>query len=127
MEKLWSAANIAIYGGGVDDARFLDRLSKLIGTHERLAQTRTTGEGGRRSTARAVAERTILTPAELRELPPGRAVLFASGTPAALLEPLPWWRGPHAAAIRTALATGQGRVPAQREPDSTPDARKALR
>jgi type IV secretory pathway TraG/TraD family ATPase VirD4 len=126
MEKLWSAANIAIYGGGVDDARFLDRLSKLIGTHERLAQTRTTGERGRRSTTRAVAERTILTPAELRELPQGRAVLFASGTPAALLEPLPWWRGPHAEAIRTALGPGQSRVPAPREPDTKTKARKAL-
>lgn len=109
MEKLWSSANARIYGGGVDDPAFLRRLSDLIGTAERVHRSVSTGStgstgGGRRTITRTIQERPILTPAELRELPTGRAVLYASGTPAILIEPEPWWRGPHAPAIRTALA-----------------------
>lgn len=103
MEKLWSSANARIYGGGVDDPAFLRRLSDLIGNAERLNRSANVG-GGRRTITRTVQERAILTPAELRELPQGRAVLFASGTPAVLTHPVPWWEGPHAAAIRASLA-----------------------
>lgn len=114
MEKPWSAANVRLYGGGVDDDRFLRRLSELIGTHERLARTRTSGNRNRRGLTHSVVERTTLTAAELRELPAGRAVCFASGTPAFLLAPRPWWTGPHAAAVQAPLAAhGTGAVPAQ--------------
>jgi hypothetical protein len=101
MEKLWSAANIRIYGGGVDDHVFLRRLSELIGTHQRLARSRSSGRN--RHLTHSVIERTTLSVAELRELPAGRAICFASGTPAFLLQPRPWWTGPHAQAIQAAL------------------------
>lgn len=42
MERLWSASNRRIYGDGVSDAAFLDRLSKLIGDHERLRTSTST-------------------------------------------------------------------------------------
>lgn len=103
MEKLWSSANARIYGGGVDDPAFLRRLSELIGNADRITRTTSVGTG-RRTVTRSVQERAILTPAELRELPQGRAVVFASGTPAILTHPVPWWDGPHAAAIRASLA-----------------------
>jgi type IV secretory pathway TraG/TraD family ATPase VirD4 len=96
IEKLWSAANVRIYGGGVDDDRFLRRLSELIGAAERVLRSHSTSRGHRTIT-RNVQERVILTPAELRELPPGRAVVFASGTPAVLVEPVPWFRDPQLA------------------------------
>lgn len=102
MEKLWSSANARIYGGGVDDPAFLRRLSDLIGNAEQLHRSSSVG-GGRRTITRTVQERSILTPAELRELPTGRAVLYASGTPAILTQPEPWWEGPHAEAIRDSL------------------------
>ena len=38
IEKLWSAANVRIYGGGVDDDKFLRRLSDLIGTAQEIVQ-----------------------------------------------------------------------------------------
>ncbi|MBV9820854.1 MAG: type IV secretory system conjugative DNA transfer family protein [Actinobacteria bacterium] len=104
MEKLWSAANIRIYAGGVDDATFLRRLSDLIGEHRRVQHTRTAGRDGANRTRTLVRE-TTLTASDLRELPTGRAVCFASGTPAFLLAPAPWWTGPHAEAIRANLAT----------------------
>jgi type IV secretory pathway TraG/TraD family ATPase VirD4 len=115
MEKLWSAANIGIYGGGVDDHQFCRRLSELIGTHNHAQQTRTSTRDGV-SRTRSHIERTTLTAAELRELPPGRAVCFASGTPAFLLAPRPWWNGPHADAIRTALDAHRHGIPQPRDP-----------
>ncbi|WP_425349248.1 TraM recognition domain-containing protein [Friedmanniella luteola] len=92
MEKLWSSANARIYGGGVDDPAFLRRLSDLIGTAERLHRTASIGHG-RRTITRTTQDKPILTPAELRELPQGRAVVFASGTPAVLTHPIPWREG----------------------------------
>jgi type IV secretory pathway TraG/TraD family ATPase VirD4 len=103
MEKLWSSANARIYGGGVDDPAFLRRLSDLIGETSLVRRSATVSKGGR-SVSRTVQRETILTPAELRELPQGRAVLFASGTPAILTHPVPWWEGPHATTIHASLA-----------------------
>lgn len=91
IEKLWSAANVRIYGGGVDDNAFLRRLSELIGPHE-LVRRSSSYQRGRRTITRNIQERVILTPAELRELPAGRAVVFPSGTPATLVQPVPWFR-----------------------------------
>jgi hypothetical protein len=34
MEKLWSAANVRVYGGGVSDTRFLGDLSEPAGEVE---------------------------------------------------------------------------------------------
>ncbi|WFF09914.1 TraM recognition domain-containing protein [Micromonospora sp. WMMD1076] len=34
MRKLWSAANVRTYGGGVADPDWLKELSKLIGEHD---------------------------------------------------------------------------------------------
>ncbi len=98
MEKLWSAANVKIYGGGVDDDKFLRRISDLIGPYEQIVTSESSGRGTRQR-SRSVQEKTILTVAELRELPSGRAICFASGTPAVLIEPQPWFLGKDAAVI----------------------------
>ncbi|MBF6332053.1 type IV secretory system conjugative DNA transfer family protein [Nocardia transvalensis] len=83
MNELWSAANIKVVGGGVDDIPFL--------------RDRADGIGG------------ALGVPELRSLPRERAVLFASGAPAVLLATEPWWQGPHAAAVRRSIdAHGPG-------------------
>lgn len=34
MATLWAAATIKIIGAGLDDDRFLDKVSKLIGDHD---------------------------------------------------------------------------------------------
>lgn len=102
IEKLWSAANVKIYGGGVDDDRYLRRLSDLIGTAEHITRTSSVGRGTRTVT-RSVHDKVILTPAQLRELPQGRAVVFASSTPAVLIEPQPWFRGKDADKIQASI------------------------
>jgi type IV secretory pathway TraG/TraD family ATPase VirD4 len=108
MEKLWSAANVRLYAGGVDDAAFLRRLSDLIGEHRRTQVTRTRTRDSGTTRTRSLVRETTLTTSDLRELPPGRAVAFVSGTPAFLLATRPWWTGPHADAVRAALATSDG-------------------
>ena len=112
MEKLWSAANIKIYGGGVDDDRYLKRLSDLVGHYERVQISQSHGKQGA-TRSRSVQERQILTVSELRELPKGRAVMFASGIPAKMIAPQPWFAGSkHAEAIEASLAQYGSTVPA---------------
>lgn len=107
MEKLWSAANIKLYGGGVDDDRFLTRLSDLIGHYDQATTSHTTNTGSGHSRGRqrsySTQERRILSVAELRSLPRGRAILFASGTPAALVEPQPWYTSPAADRVNASI------------------------
>jgi len=82
----------------VDDDKFLRRISDLIGPYEQIVTSESSGRGTRQR-SRSVQEKTILTVAELRELPSGRAICFASGTPAVLIEPQPWFLGKDAAVI----------------------------
>ncbi|MEU6285252.1 TraG/TraD/VirD4 family protein [Streptomyces sp. NPDC047028] len=57
MEKLWSAANVRVYGGGVSDTRFLGDLSELAGEFElRDYQTSRESETGGWAGARTVSE-----------------------------------------------------------------------
>jgi len=107
MEKLWSAANIKVYGGGVDDDRFLGRLSALLGEYDYVARSSSKSTGSR-TISRSVQRRSILTVADLRDLPPGRAVLLASGTPPVLVEPQPWYTGPHEAEIQASIDAHSG-------------------
>lgn len=122
MEKLWSAANVKVYGGGVDDDRFLKRMSDLIGTHTYWNVSESVSSGGGRGGGRGVSvstssqERTILTVGELRELPQGRAILFASGTPAVLLEPVPWFVSDLAPRVAASLDAFSPKTEAEQEP-----------
>jgi type IV secretory pathway TraG/TraD family ATPase VirD4 len=97
MEKLWSAANRRIYGGGVDDATFLDRLTKIIGDKELTSKQGT-------SVNRQLQREQILDIAELAALSAGRAIVFSSGSRATLVRSIPWMERPYADRIRASLA-----------------------
>lgn len=92
MEKLWSAANVKIYGGGVDDTTFLTRVSDLVGSYDHVTTSRSTGRGGS-SRSTQTAERPILKVSQLRRLR-GRAVVLFSGTAPLLIKPRPWFTTP---------------------------------
>jgi hypothetical protein len=96
MRKLWSAANIKVYGGGVSEVQFLSELSQLIGDFDLETVSTSTGKGGR-SASRSVRRERILDVADLAGLPKGRAVVLPSGAPATLARTLPWMSGPRAA------------------------------
>lgn len=106
MAKLWSAANIRVYGGGVADPRFLGDLATLIGEYEPYTTSVSVqhGIGRSRSTTTSTRLERILDAADLYALPRGRCVVFPSGSRPALLETLPWQTGPHAPAIQASLS-----------------------
>ena len=103
MCKLWSAANIKVYGGGVSEASFLEDLSRMIGDYERLTSSTSTGRG-QRSVSKQLQRERILDVADLAALPKGRAVVLASGSRPTLVRTQPWMTGPHAAKINASLA-----------------------
>ncbi|MFD3945091.1 type IV secretory system conjugative DNA transfer family protein [Streptomyces sp. NPDC058579] len=110
MEKLWSAANIRVYGGGVSDTRFLGDLSDLAGEYEHrdYSTTRESEHGswsGNRTVNESVRRERVLHVSDLGSMPPGRALVLASGTKPVLVETIPWWEGPYAQSVQASLAT----------------------
>ncbi|MGW7002833.1 type IV secretory system conjugative DNA transfer family protein [Streptomyces sp. NPDC054933] len=106
MKKLWSAANIRVYGGGVSETQFLSDLSQLLGDFEPETTSVSTSRGDGRSHSTQVSTRVekIMEVSDLAALPRGRAVLFASGTRPVLIETEPWQHGPHADQVHASLA-----------------------
>lgn len=82
---MWSAANIAVVGRGLNDADHLHDLTALIGDRQIRDGSVTVGRG-HRSTSHHNRDEKILTEADLRALPTGRAVLFAAGHRPILLQ-----------------------------------------
>lgn len=113
MAKLWSAANVRTYGGGASSTNFLGDLSQLAGEHE--VHTISTSyqppqQGGMglfnsKSTSHSTRRERVLEVSDLGAMPPGRALVLASGTPPALVATIPWWETEHADAISASLAT----------------------
>lgn len=103
MKKLWSAANVKTYGGGVDDMEWLEERSKSIGDFERRFTTASGGGAGNRSTSEHRQMERILTADELQALPKGRAIVWSSGNRAALARTVPWMAGPHAERVKASI------------------------
>ncbi|ROP21242.1 TraM recognition domain-containing protein [Couchioplanes caeruleus] len=105
MRKLWSAANVRTYGGGVADPDFLEELSKLIGEHD--VTVRSTTHNGMSLSADSVSRSTrrerILDVAALHALRRGRMIVYSSGARPVLARTAPWQHGPYAAAIRASI------------------------
>lgn len=102
MEKLWGAANVRVYGGGVADTAFLESLSTIIGEQD-VAHWSTSWAKGQRSVQHSTRRLRVLDVAELAALPPGRAIVVASGMLPTLVAPQPWWEGPWAVAVEASL------------------------
>ena len=102
MRKLWSAANIKVYGGGVSEAAFLEDLSRMIGDYDRLSSSTSYGRGHRTVSQQLHRDR-ILDVADLAAMPKGRAVVLASGSRPTLIRTIPWMNGPHAKAVAASI------------------------
>ncbi|WP_433163777.1 type IV secretory system conjugative DNA transfer family protein [Kribbella sp. CA-247076] len=103
MEKLWSSANVRVYGGGASDANFLEKLSKLIGDYDIISSSVSYNKG-ERGTSRQTQRHHILEVSDLASMPPGRAVVFPSGIPATMVKTVPWFTRPDAGAVKASLA-----------------------
>lgn len=108
MKTLWSASNIRVVGAGIADPEFLESWSRLIGDHDVVAKDRSVAPASRDSgilgsrvtiSSRLRRER-IFEAAELAALPAGRAIMLASGAPAALIRLVHWSQTPYADTIR---------------------------
>ncbi|MGX5358990.1 type IV secretory system conjugative DNA transfer family protein [Kocuria sp. KH4] len=97
-ETLWSAAAVRVYGGGVDDDKFLEQLSKVTGKYDHRTQSYSTSRGGGRSTSVQTQQREILPVDKLAALPPGRAWVRTNKGGGTIVRTLGWFADPPLAA-----------------------------
>ncbi|MFD7626348.1 type IV secretory system conjugative DNA transfer family protein [Streptomyces sp. NPDC059851] len=90
MDSMWSAATKKIIGVGIDDAKFAQDISTLIGAHyvDRGSYSKSK-EGYSRSVSEQREQ--VLDPAEIRAMKKGSALLMATGMPVAQLALRPWY------------------------------------
>jgi type IV secretory pathway TraG/TraD family ATPase VirD4 len=106
MAALWGAATKKIIGAGVDSPRLARDLAALVGQHDVPVRTISYGDG-RASESVTLRRQDILEPAAIRALPPGTALLLATGIKPALMHLTPWYAGPRAAEISAAFNAAQ--------------------
>jgi type IV secretory pathway TraG/TraD family ATPase VirD4 len=100
---LWGASTVKIIGAGIDDGRFLQELSELVGDHD--VNTRTLQYGNRSfGETVQVRKQRILPPERIRELGKGTALVFASGSKPALVDLQLWFKGARSEEISSANA-----------------------
>lgn len=109
MAALWGAATKKIIGAGVDSPRLTRDLATLVGQHDVPVRTLSYGDG-RVSESVSLRRQDILEPAAIRALPPGTALLLATGIKPALLHLTPWYTGPRATEITQAVAVAQDQI-----------------
>ncbi|MGH3217932.1 MAG: type IV secretory system conjugative DNA transfer family protein [Streptosporangiaceae bacterium] len=109
MATLWGAATKKIIGAGVDSPRLARDLATLVGQHDVPIRTLSYGDG-RGSESVSLRRQDILEPAAIRALPPGTALLLATGIKPALMRLTPWYAGPRAAEITAAQQAAQEQI-----------------
>ncbi|MGP3634285.1 type IV secretory system conjugative DNA transfer family protein [Streptomyces sp. 24-1644] len=101
MDALWSAATVKLLGAGLDDADFVEKISKLVGQHDVSTVSVSRGrDGSSRSTS--YRQEQVLPPDRIRALPKGTALLLATGVRPALIRLRPWYKEPDAGRISAA-------------------------
>ena len=80
MAKLWSAANIRVYGGGANEEQFLEAVSKMCGESDVVSESVSDSRLGHTHSQSLRRER-VLDVATLAAVPVGRAVVMLSGAP----------------------------------------------
>jgi len=103
MAKLWSAANIRIYGGGANEDQFLEGISKVCGEVDVVTESASDGDHGYTRSQSFRRER-VLDVGCLAEVPIGRAVVMLSGAPALVVRTTTCLEGDQAEVVRSSLA-----------------------
>ncbi|MEU5909193.1 TraM recognition domain-containing protein [Micromonospora sp. NPDC047527] len=102
MDAMWGAATIKLLGAGLDDADFVEKISKLVGLHDVSTVSISRSRDG---SSRSVSYRqeNVLPADRIRALPKGTALLLATGVRPAVIKLRPWYKEPDAGRI-SALA-----------------------
>ncbi|MEH1028375.1 TraM recognition domain-containing protein [Micromonospora profundi] len=102
MDAMWGAATIKLLGAGLDDADFVEKISKLVGQHDVSTVSVSRSRDG---SSRSVSYRQehVLPADRIRALPKGTALLLATGVRPAVIKLRPWYKEPDAGRI-SALA-----------------------
>ncbi|MGW0996655.1 type IV secretory system conjugative DNA transfer family protein [Streptomyces sp. NPDC002523] len=101
MDALWGAATIKLLGAGLDDADFVEKVSRLVGEHDVSTVSYSKSKDGRSRSTSYRLER-ILPADRIRALPKGTALLLATGIRPALIRLRPWYAEPGADRIQAA-------------------------
>lgn len=89
MAKLWSVANVRIYGGNAVSDKFLGSLEKLVGDYIYREEEKSYGTNGVSKSYRTHSE-SILSIADLASVPGDRMIIIAGQSRATLARTLPW-------------------------------------
>ncbi|WP_371577819.1 type IV secretory system conjugative DNA transfer family protein [Streptomyces sp. NBC_01314] len=101
MDALWGAATIKLLGAGLDDADFVEKVSRLVGEHDVSTVSYSRSRDGRSRSTSYRLER-ILPADRIRALPKGTALLLATGIRPAMIRLRPWYAEPGADRIQAA-------------------------
>jgi type IV secretory pathway TraG/TraD family ATPase VirD4 len=101
MDALWGAATIKLLGAGLDDADFVEKVSRLVGEHDVSTVSYSRSKDGRSRSTSYRLER-ILPADRIRALPKGTALLLATGIKPAMIRLRPWYAEPGADRIQAA-------------------------
>lgn len=106
MDALWSAATCKVIGAGLDDAKLAEDISRLVGDHDVTVRSVSRGNG-HASQSTSLRRQRILGPEAIRALPRGSALLLATGCKPAMVQLAPWYDGPRAADVASAIAIAE--------------------
>lgn len=106
-KKIWDAAGVRVYGGGISDDVWLRSLSALIGKHDQQITSKSTAAGGAISFSTTTREQDIMTVAQLAQLPEWRAVVQTSNAVTTIVEIVPAFEDPLLKPILDSITTGQ--------------------
>ena len=98
MDALWGAATIKLLGAGLDDADFVEKVSRLVGEHDVSTVSVSRSKDGR-SAVHLVPSGAHPAGGPIRALPKGTALLLATGVKPALIRLRPWYKEPDAGRI----------------------------
>ncbi|MER5780309.1 TraM recognition domain-containing protein [Streptomyces mobaraensis] len=101
MDALWGAATVKLLGAGLDDADFIEKISRLVGEHD-VTTVSYSKSAGTRSRSTSTRLQRVMPADRIRALPKGTALLLATGVKPALIRLRPWYEEPGADRIQAA-------------------------
>jgi type IV secretion system protein VirD4 len=98
--SIWDSAIVKIVLPGVSNPDDLAGIARLVGERKEREFSETSGSAGTRSVSSSLRERAILTPATIRSLQSGYALLLLRSAKPIMLGLRPWTGRPDAGALR---------------------------